>query len=130
LAEEVLSRALSAAQSGGRITPMAYARGVSFPTHILYADDVLIFCIGTKVNIRCLLKIFQDYSEISGQIINHAKSRLFTSAMNGARVQMLAGLLGFTVGTILFNYLGCPIFKGKPKTAYFQCISDKIKAKL
>jgi len=50
--------------------------------------------------------------------------------MNGAWVQLLAGLLGFTVGTIPFNYLGCPIFKGKPKTTYFQCISDNIKAKL
>ncbi len=54
LAEEVLSRALSIASTTGQLTPMSYCRGVSLPTHILYADDVLIFCIGTKRNIRML----------------------------------------------------------------------------
>ena len=43
LAEEVLSRALSMAAADGRITPMTYCRGVSFPTHILFANDVIFF---------------------------------------------------------------------------------------
>jgi len=29
-----------------------------------------------------------------------------------------------------FNYQGGPVFKGKPKTFYFQFIADKIKIKL
>lgn len=75
-----------------------------------------------------MIKLCIHYSDISGQVINRTKSRIFTGAMNGARVIMLAGLLGFTVGTIPFNYLGYPIFKGKPKTPYFHGISDKIEA--
>jgi len=43
---------------------------------------------------------------------------------------MLAGLLGFTAGTIPFIYLRCSIFKGKPKAVYFQSTTDKIKSKL
>jgi hypothetical protein len=43
---------------------------------------------------------------------------------------MITNLLGFGVGLISFNYLGCPIFIGKPKTVYFQSIADKIKVKL
>jgi len=58
IAEEVLSRAISMASNANKIVPMFYYRGASIPTHILYADDVLIFCAGTKQNIRCLLKIF------------------------------------------------------------------------
>jgi len=65
---------------------MVYARGVSFPTHILYADDDLIFCTGTKHNICCVLNIFHEYSEISGQIINHANSRFFYDVMIVASV--------------------------------------------
>jgi len=65
IAEEVLSRAISIASHAGQIVPMFYCRGASIPTHILYADDVLIFCAGTKQNIRCLLKIFNDYSAVS-----------------------------------------------------------------
>ena len=104
--------------------------GVAFLTHILYADDVMIFRTGTKSNIRCLLNIFKDYLEVSRQIVNNAKSRFFTGAMASARVQMVGGLLGFSAGTIPFSYLGCPIFKGKPKVAYFLSITDRIKAKL
>lgn len=65
LAEEVLSRALSIARVEGRIESLFYFRGVSLPTHILYADDVLILCAGTKRNIRCVLRIFNDYSAVS-----------------------------------------------------------------
>jgi hypothetical protein len=43
---------------------------------------------------------------------------------------MFTNLLGFVAGLIPFNYLGCPIFIGKPKTVYFQSIADKIKVKL
>ena len=50
--------------------------------------------------------------------------------MTSTRAQMIAGLLGFSEGTIPFNYLGCPVFKGKPKCIYFQAITDKIKVKM
>jgi len=39
-------------------------------------------------------------------------------------------MLGFNVGSLPFNYLGVPIFKGKPKAGYFQPVLDKIKTKL
>lgn len=38
--------------------------------------------------------------------------------------------LGFAQGQIPFTYLGVPIFKGKPKVAHLQPITDKIKTKL
>lgn len=129
IAEDVLSRAISRACYAGKIVPMFYCRGTSIPTHILYADDVLIFCVGTKQNIRCLLKFFHDYSEVSGKIINNSKSRFLSRAMTSSRSQMITGMLGFSVGTIPFSYLGCPIFKGKPKGTYFQYIIDRIKVK-
>lgn len=43
LAEDVLSRMLSKATSIGNLAPMRMCRGIYFPTHILYADDVLLF---------------------------------------------------------------------------------------
>jgi len=50
--------------------------------------------------------------------------------MTTSRSQMISGMLGFSVGTIPFTYLGCPIFKGKPKGVFFQSITDRIKVKL
>jgi len=42
----------------------------------------------------------------------------------------LVNYLGFQAGTLPFNYLGVPIFKGKPKKFHLQPIADKIKVKL
>jgi hypothetical protein len=38
--------------------------------------------------------------------------------------------LNFNVGQLPFNYLGVPIFKGKPKVSHLQPIADRIKLKL
>lgn len=64
------------------------------------------------------------------QIINNSKSRFYLGAMTTSRSHMIAGKLGFSDGTIPFTYLGCPIFKGKPKGIYFQFIVDGIKVKI
>jgi len=58
LAEEVLRRALEMEHCSNALQPMSYYRGVSLPTHILYADDVFICCVGSRKNIRCLLNVF------------------------------------------------------------------------
>jgi len=130
LEEEVLSRALSASANRGWIIPMSFCRGNGVPTHVLYADDIMIFCTGLKRKIRELLSIFHRYSGVSGQIMNNAKSRFFTGVMSGTRINMLATMLGFSMGTIPFQYLGCPIFLGKPKVIHFRMITDIIKNKL
>ena len=49
--------------------------------------------------------------------------------MTVTRRNMLSQLSGFTLGCIPFQYLGCPIFQGKPKCIYFQYMVDRIKTK-
>jgi len=39
-------------------------------------------------------------------------------------------LLGFSIGSFPFTYLGAPIFKGKLNRTHFQSIADRIKLKL
>jgi len=130
LAEEVLSRALTIEQENGWLVPMQYCRDCDIPTHVLYGDDILIFCKGSKTNVRRLLPIFTSYSEASRQLINASKSRFFTSSMKQSRASSLGNLLGFSAGFVPFQYLGFPIFVGKPRCSHFQPIMDRIKVKL
>jgi len=51
LAEEILSRVLEMEWSSNALQPMSYCRVVSLPTHILYADDIFICCVGSRKNI-------------------------------------------------------------------------------
>jgi hypothetical protein len=45
-------------------------------------------------------------------------------------LDIIVALLNFKIGSLPFNYLGIPIFKGKPKSCHLQPIADKIKLKL
>jgi hypothetical protein len=45
-------------------------------------------------------------------------------------LDIIVALLNFRLGSLPFNYLGVPIFKGKPKSCHLQPIADKIKLKL
>jgi len=130
LVEEVLSRALSDSTARGRLIPMSYCRGSNFLKHVMYVDDIMIFCTGLKSNVRELLSIFHKYSEVSGQIGNNAKSRFLTGNMSVTRKNMISNLLGFNVGYVPFLYLDCPIFQGKLKVMHFRMVTDKIKNKL
>jgi hypothetical protein len=130
IAEDVLSRSISKASTEGKLTPMSLCRNVQVPTHVLYADDIMVFCKGSKRNIRNLMHIFHLYGEVSGQVINKQKSKFYSGAISNSRLLSITNLLGFGSGSIPFNYLGCPIFVGKPKTIHFRAITDKIKVKM
>jgi hypothetical protein len=58
IAEDVLSRGLSKLVSDGLLKPMKGTRNVQIPSHILYADDVMLFCKGTSSNIDVLSSFF------------------------------------------------------------------------
>jgi hypothetical protein len=108
-------------------------RELHIPSHILYVDDMMIFCKGTTSNInvlKILKKVFLEYAEASGQFVNPHKSSIYAGSITNHRLNQIANNLGFTIGTLLFQYLGVPIFKGKSNYIYFQHIADKVKCKL
>ncbi|XP_045822398.1 uncharacterized protein LOC123915305 [Trifolium pratense] len=78
IAEEVLSRSISNALLNGELSLMTHCRNTPIPFHVLYADDIMVFCKGSKKNIRCLMRIFHAYGQISGQ-------EAFLSITSGAR---------------------------------------------
>jgi len=80
LAEEVLIRALSTSAARGQLIPTYFCRGTVFPTHVLYVDDIMIFCTGLKSNIRELLSIFKGKSKVIHfrMITDRIKNKLTT----------------------------------------------------
>jgi hypothetical protein len=96
----------------------------------MYADDIMLFCNGKISCLNALKNLFVRYANCSGQIINVAKSTIFSGGISQSRLNNIANLFGFTIGYFPFNYLGVPIFKGRLKASYFFPIADKIKNKL
>jgi hypothetical protein len=112
LAEDILNKAIALAHDLGRFILRSYCRGITLPTHILYADDIIICCTSSKRNVCCHQKIFNLYYEDLRQLINYSKSKMYTGTMTSTREHMIANMFGFSIGAILFQYLGCPISKG------------------
>ena len=130
LVEEVLSRSLIDAAESGSLHLMAGPRGVSMPTHSLYADDIMLFCRGDKRNLKQVLYILHSYGQASGQIMNCAKSKVYIGQGAKHRKAAITSVLGMTEGSTPFTYLGVPIFKGKPRCNHLQSIADKVRSKL
>ncbi|KAK3212745.1 hypothetical protein Dsin_017451 [Dipteronia sinensis] len=95
-----------------QLLPISFPRGFVAVTHLLYADDVLIFCRDTMKNLRGIMYAFMIYSGISGQLVNWSKS-----------------LVGMKIWQFPFSYFGVFLFKGRPKWSVLQPIVDKIQSK-
>ncbi|KAK0599478.1 hypothetical protein LWI29_005680 [Acer saccharum] len=110
--------------------PISSLRGFSAPTHLLYADDVLILCRGTTNNLRNVMKAFCVYGNISGQLVNWSKSSIFfRSSVSPTQISSLQSLVRMQIGHFLFSYLGVPLFRGKPRKSILMPIADKIVSK-
>ncbi|KAK3189490.1 hypothetical protein Dsin_029051 [Dipteronia sinensis] len=104
IAEDFLSRLLSRMVDFSKLLPISSLRGFTAPTHLLYADDVMIFYRGTVQNLKNILIAFEVYGNISGQLVNWDWS-------------------------VAFLLLGDPVISGKPKKSELQLIADKILSK-
>lgn len=116
--------------ANGALSLMKGARCVQVSSHILYADNVMVFCKASQKNLQILMKLFCSYGEASGQIINHSKSTFYVGSCQGRRINNIAEILGFRVGKLPFVYLSIPIFRGKLKRLHLMPIVDRIRIKL
>ncbi|XP_057770983.1 uncharacterized protein LOC130990768 [Salvia miltiorrhiza] len=129
LAEEVLSRLLLDAADRGFISRMRMSRSVLFPSHLLYADDVLLFCKADKRSCRMIDSILQLYANVSGQHCNKIKSTVFFGKGVSLRSRRrLQRDLGFSPGSLPFSYLGVPVFAGRASSVRLAGIWDRIIA--
>jgi hypothetical protein len=130
LAEDVLSRSISKLVSDGKLKLIKGTRNVNVPSHCFYADDLMIYCKGNLPGLIALKDLFTVYALESGQIINASKSTIYSGSISPRRLELIVQVLNFNIGSLPFNYLGVPIFKGKPKAIHLQPIADRVKLKL
>ncbi|XP_057790828.1 receptor kinase-like protein Xa21 [Salvia miltiorrhiza] len=81
-------------------------------------------------NAKKIKHILEYYESISGQVCSLEKSRIYYA--KGVTTPMKRGIsqaLGFTQGGDRVNYLGSPLFVGRPKASHFIAIKDRIVQK-
>jgi hypothetical protein len=100
-------------------------------THLLFADDSLIFIEASPRGAARLNVILNMYHEASGQLVNREKSSIFFSP--GIPSDMRAAVkreLDIQVEAFSEKYLGLPTAVGKLTSECFDYISDRIRSKL
>ena len=110
LVAEGLSRAIRAAREEGRFTGIQVASNCSI-THLLFVDDVLIFCSGERGETRVLKEILELFSKATGMEINFSKSTLTTHLLKLEEVAEITrnfpiNTAGLEAG---LKYLGFPL---------------------
>ncbi|GAA0164352.1 hypothetical protein LIER_20010 [Lithospermum erythrorhizon] len=96
-----------------------------------FADDVLVFSSGSKRALTKVMSFLEHYQLVSGEQINREKSSWVTSnKATPARCSIIQRATSFRKGTLPFNYLGIPIFKGKKQIFLFDDLIEKIRGKL
>ncbi|KAI0510916.1 hypothetical protein KFK09_011527 [Dendrobium nobile] len=99
-------------------------------THLLYADDVLIFSNANVELAKKLKNIVEDFCRWTGQKVNINKSQLmFGKAVKYSMKNKIARVLGFKVVKDM-KYLGIKITLNRVKIADFQDILCNVTDKL
>ncbi|XP_074306378.1 uncharacterized protein LOC141641622 [Silene latifolia] len=95
-------------------------------THLLFADDLLMFCKGDVKSIMLLLRALSTFSASSGLRVNASKSEV---VFNGVAVNLKLDIIqvsGFQEGSLPFKYLGIPVQAVRLKRSDCKVLIDKI----
>ncbi|XP_040996142.1 uncharacterized protein LOC121242329 [Juglans microcarpa x Juglans regia] len=104
LVEEVLSRLLKKKFELGRIKSFSHPRHGPVISHLLYADDMVIFANGGRSSVSEIVDVLHIYAKWSGQ--------------------------QFSEGVFRVRYLGVPVVSGRLKLIHFQDVIQKIQKKI
>lgn len=100
-------------------------------SHLLYADDLLIFANGGKDSIRNLREVIQKYEDISGQLVNPQKSSIFFSYnIPCDRKVELKCISGFIEGAWPCTYLGILLHVGHITLRLFEPLLARVQKKV
>lgn len=82
-------------------------------SHLMFADDVLLFCNGDADSINLLLSAVNDFGAASGLFINKEKSSAFFANSPDDVISTTLASTGFQRGSLPISYLGLPLFSTK-----------------
>ena len=119
----MLHKAIETRQLQGLLS----CRGGVRISHLLFADDTLLFCEACTRECQNLLSILAQYEVASGQAINWQKTTLFFSQNTSPAVkEEIQSLWGAQVMHDCEKYLGLPMVGGKSKVGTFKEIQERI----
>ncbi|KAL0448005.1 UNVERIFIED_CONTAM: putative mitochondrial protein [Sesamum latifolium] len=127
LCTESLSSLFRAADERGTISGVAVCWGAPKISHLLFADDTMIFCLANPTTVKHVRRTLETYKKVPDQEINLSKSSAAFSRNTLADTRaLLAAELCIRLENKHEVYLGLPAIAFRSKRALFAHLKDKI----
>ena len=113
------------------IKGIAVSRGAPSISHLLFADDSIVFYRATIEECNGVFKVLQDYEADLGQKLNKEKTSLYFSKNTSREIKdYVKEKFGARVVHHHEKYLGLPPLMGKGKRKAFNRIKDQVGRKI
>ncbi|XP_038718208.1 uncharacterized protein LOC120011213 [Tripterygium wilfordii] len=131
LCTEALSSNLNAAHAAHTFRGFPFGRGRLRVSHLVFADDSLIFCRVKDEDWECIFSILTEYGRVSGQMINYSKTSIFFSRFaSPLQKARMISMIGAVEAKNYDRYLGLPAIVGRSRKSAFLYILDKMRKKV
>ena len=125
------SSLLAKAQDGGRLHGVSICRRAPCISHLLFADDSLLFCRANQEEVQVISDALQTYAAASGQCINFEKSSVFFSSNTTTESrERIKEILGVREVVRFDSYLGLLTLIGRAKYQTFSFLKDRVWKKI
>ena len=131
LCMEKLSLSIQQKVQSGVWKPIQVSKGGPQSSHILFVDDVMLFCEASTKQVKIVMDTFEDFCSASGLRINTLKSKAMCSRMvQGERKREIQDISTIKFVADLGHYLGFPLVKGRVSRNIYNNIVDKVSKRL
>jgi hypothetical protein len=122
---------LRQAQQENELAGVSFGRGGPMITHLLFADDSIVFLEASQGNMDALKAVLEQYEECSGQKVNLQKSSIFFGKKCGEdNKRMLKSRIGIACQALSERYFGLPTVVGRSEQGAFKHLTDRSRGKV
>ncbi|KAA3482737.1 reverse transcriptase [Gossypium australe] len=116
---------------GNKISGAKVCRGSPTITHLMFADDCIMFGEASNRGVNVFKDILTEYEACSGQCVNFEKSTVFFSSnVNEQDRNLVVQVLGVRCSNDPEKYLGLPNMVGCKRKWVFQELKDGLKQRI